>query len=427
MENELAELTRNELAELCKSKKIKGYSNKCKKDLITLLEKTSNETSNEIKECTKKNFGQFYTTNSEYILEGFQKPPSDIKIIIEPFAGNKDISNWIQKEYTESKEHEEYKDISILLYDIDPKFDDIIRQDTLLNPPNYEDNWVITNPPFLARNKSQSKDLYDLYDTNDLYKCFIKSLIDKNCRGGILIIPVGFFLSNRENDFKLRDAFMKKYQITKIKYFEETVFEDTSTSVVAFSFIRFDSTRAEPSSKPLGPNRAEPSGKPLGSGVERKEQIVEWNIQPKNLTFHFKMSSENSWIVGGDIYNLPSSKSIKRYVQGYKLSDGEQQLFITLDALDSGREGGRLCCKYQKDYVYPAKDSSRSYATLILIGKTLSEQEQIELCEKFNTFIEKKREETYSLFLPQFRESKEYSRKRIPFDLAYRIISYLIN
>ena len=60
--------------------------------------------------------------------------------------------------------------------------------------------------------------------------------------------------------------------------------------------------------------------------------------------------------------------------------------------------------------------------TLIL---KLTEDEQINLCLKFNEFIEKKREETWSLFLPQFRESKEYARKRIPFELVYNIILHL--
>jgi len=64
--------------------------------------------------------------------------------------------------------------------------------------------------------------------------------------------------------------------------------------------------------------------------------------------------------------------------------------------------------------VYPAKDCSRSYATLCIQGATLNEMEQQQLCDKFNALIEKKRQETWSLFLPQYRESKEYARKRIP-------------
>jgi hypothetical protein len=61
-----------------------------------------------------------------------------------------------------------------------------------------------------------------------------------------------------------------------------------------------------------------------------------------------------------------------------------------------------------------------------LYGKTLTNEEQKELSRKFNEFINQKRKETWSLFLPQYRESKEYARKRIPFELAYDIVLYLL-
>ena len=50
-------------------------------------------------------------------------------------------------------------------------------------------------------------------NTNDLYKCFITSVVKQNnCKGGIFIIPAGFFFSSRDIDVKCRDAFMKKYK-----------------------------------------------------------------------------------------------------------------------------------------------------------------------------------------------------------------------
>jgi hypothetical protein len=82
--------------------------------------------------------------------------------------------------------------------------------------------------------------------------------------------------------------------------------------------------------------------------------------------------------------------------------------------------------EYKEGYIYPAKDSSRTYATLCIQGRTLSAEEQQTICTQFNALIEKKRTETWSLFLPQFRESKEYARKRIPFELAYTIVLHLI-
>jgi len=83
-------------------------------------------------------------------------------------------------------------------------------------------------------------------------------------------------------------------------------------------------------------------------------------------------------------------------------------------------------CKQR--YVYPAKECSRTYATIRIAGldSELTEEEQKKICLQFNELLEKKREEYWSLFLPQFRESKEYARKRIPFELAYRIIGHVM-
>jgi len=374
--------TLKDLILICKENKIKGYTSKKKEEIIKLLNDN------------KKNKGQYYTTNSNYILDGFNIPFNEINNIIEPFAGQGDLIKWI-KTYN--------NDIPITAYDIEPKCDYIIKQDTLLNPPDYNNSFIITNPPFLARNKSNNKEIYDLYNTNDLYKCFIESVVKQNnCKGGIFIIPAGFFFSNRDIDIKCRDNFMKNYKIIKIKYFEETVFNDTSTTIVAFLF--------EKSNKIL------------------EEQNVLWEKMPTKEEKIFTMSKLNNWIIGGDIYNLQINTkiNIRRHVEGKELKENEQLTNITLNALDSGTQKGRINLSYIKDYVYPAKECSRTYATLCITGKILTELEQIELCLKFNEFIEKKRLETWSLFLPQFRESKEYARKRIPFELVYNIILHLL-
>ena len=226
----------------------------------------------------KKRYGQFYTTNYDYILEGFDKPSCKI---VEPFAGKGDLLEWVGHKNWEA-------------YDIDPKRSDILKRDTLINPPSYKDSFVITNPPYLARNKSSSKIIYDKYGMNDLYKCFIISLVESECLGGILIIPCGFFLSPRDKDVKCRNFFLSKYKICKVKYFEETVFDDTTTTVVAFSFIKSDL--------------------PLDT------QSIIWEKKPTCETKIFELSRVNKWIIAGDIYNIPKNPTIKvsRFVKNKK-------------------------------------------------------------------------------------------------------------
>lgn len=340
--------------------------------------------------ASKQLRGQFYTTNYEYILEGFAKPPACT--VVEPFAGKGDLLKWLDGDY------------QIEAYDIEPKSETVVQRDTLRDPPVYTDKWVLTNPPYLARNKCEEKELFDKYNTNDLYKCFLNSLtFQAPCRGGILIIPAGFFLSPRDVDARCRHEFMKQYRILKVKYFEEQVFDDTTTTVVAFAFER--------------------------ANAELSSQHVEWILKPSGSIKTFEMKSVHNWIIGGDVYALPVSANIKirRHVEGQELKDGEQQTYLTLNALDSGIQTGRISLNYERGEVYPAKESSRTFATLRIQGRLLAEFEQKELSNRFNTFLEQKREETWSLFLPQYRESKEYARKRIPFELAYRIVAHLIS
>ena len=340
----------------------------------------------------KKMKGQFYTVNSDYILSGLPMPPHNARCVIEPFAGKGDLLNWLVKNGNT---------LPIELYDIDPKKAGVIQRDTLMYPPNYKDTWILTNPPYLARNKCDKKEVFDHYGTNDLYKCFITSLTQQECIGGIFIIPAGFFLSPRDLDVRCRNDFLSQYKLLKVKYFEETVFPDTTTTVVAFAFEK--------------------------SPVLLEEQTVEWISLPSGDTRHFKMTKKNDWIIGGEIYKLsvPNGIKIRRHVEGQTLRDGEQITFMTLSALDSGKEK-RICLEYKEGYIYPAKDCSRTYATICIQGKRLTTQEQKNICLEFNNLVEKKRSETWSLYLPQYRESKEYARKRIPFELAYTIILHLI-
>lgn len=346
----------------------------------------------------KQQKGQFYTTRSAYILEDMPLPPSTISRIIEPFAGKGDLIQWIRDNGCL---------IPIEAYDIDPQDTTTIYRDTLMNPPDYTDAWVITNPPYLARNKSEDKRLYDVYHTNDLYKCFLHSICcsnkNKGCLGGIIIIPAGFFFSPRDMDTRCRNEFLSKYRIIHVRYFEETVFYDTTTTIVAIAFER--------------------SYQPL------TEQNIVWELLPSKEKKTFYLSAQHHWIIGGEIYSLPTiaNVSIRRHVEGLPLRENEQQTHILLNALDSGRkDGGRISLTYKPNYVYPAKDCSRTFASLRITGRVLSESEQEELCIRFNAWLEEKRKETWSLFLPQFRESKEYARKRIPFELVYRIVLYLL-
>lgn len=325
--------------------------------------------------------GQFYTDNAEYILNGFTVP----KKIIEPFAGKGDLIRWAKSHGAET----------IQAYDIDPKCADCISQDTLSNPPKYDEEFVLTNPPYLARNKTKNKYLFDKYGYNDLYKIFLATLCQDPPNGGIIIIPAGFFMSARKKDTYLRDKFMETFAIKMVKIFEEATFNDTSTCVACVEFYK-----APP---------------------QNSREIL-WKFMPSGEERLFTHCQNIGWIVGGEIFNQSRGPIVSRHVKG-ALPRGEQQLNILLNSLDSGKKGGEIKLTYEET-IYEGKLSSRTYASIRVAGcREITQDEQKIICEEFNQYLAKKRAEYNSLFLPHFRE---YSRKRMPFELAYSIISRII-
>lgn len=86
----------------------------------------------------KKALEQFYTENYKYIFTGFSVP-LEITHIIEPFVGKGDLLDFIPN------------NTNIECYDIEPKISFAIKRDTILNPPDYKNKFIITNPPYLAR------------------------------------------------------------------------------------------------------------------------------------------------------------------------------------------------------------------------------------------------------------------------------------
>ena len=172
---------------------------------------------------SKHNLGQFYSTNVEHILEGMAIP--DGAAVIEPFAGNMDLVRWSKLENVE-------------MYDIAPLHECTTRRDTLLDPPDYEGKFILTNPPYRSRANNPDKTIYDKYGTVDLFYAFLYSI--EKARGGIVILPLIFFTAQKDMFAKARDYFMSAFRITHVNYFEEPVFDDTTPTIVSFQFVKSD-------------------------------------------------------------------------------------------------------------------------------------------------------------------------------------------
>ena len=338
---------------------------------------------------SKKELGQFFTTNYQYILQNLYIP-DNIRNIIEPFCGQGDLLNFIS-------EKDKY---SIECYDIEPQKEYIIQRNTLLNPPEYKGKFILTNPPYLARNKTEDKESFDRYNTNDLYKCFIKELITNQALGGIVIIPLNFWSSIRRADIELRKDFLNVYNILHLNIFEERVFDDTSYTVCAFQFELKEINLPNP---------------------------IRITIYPSKKVIEVVLNEGNNYMIGGEIYNL---HTIDVY-NITRLTTKNKDLVntnIVAKCIDDN-SSNKICLFYSEksgDYIDKTPNqTARTYATLI-IDPVLTEEKQKQLVDKFNTYLEREREKYHSLFLTNYRESKDIARKRISFDLVYKIIKHIL-
>ena len=342
---------------------------------------------------TKKELGQFYTTNYKYILQNFSIPKEET-IIIEPFAGQGDLLNFVDS----SK-------YSTECYDLDPKMSFINKRDTLDNPPSYKGKFIITNPPYLARNKSKSKDIFDKHDTNDLYKCFMKQIIDDPANGGIVIIPLNFWCSIRKSDIELRRDFLNIYSVNAINIFEERVFDDTSYSTCSFQFTK--------------------------KSNDSNDKKINVYIYPQKDKFIFELNESNNYTFGGEIYNLQQSKNIivERLTKDNINDNKEYITNILVKCIDDSSHSKISLSIVSDDNIYidtTPNLSARSYAGLLIKPK-MSMEQQTKLVDAFNTYINIQREKYNSLFLTNYRESNTIARKRISFSLAFEIANYLIH
>lgn len=338
---------------------------------------------------TKQQLGQFFTTNYNYIFSDIS--PFNVNCdIIEPFCGNGDLLEFIKK----------FNPLNIVCYDIEPKHDYITKQDTLLNPPQYINKFVITNPPYLARNKATDKTIYDKYNSNDLYKCFLYSLIKNTPNGGIIIIPSNFFCSIRKSDIELRKLFLSKFNIIKVNFFEETVFKDTSYSVCSIYFN-------------------------LNTDKQKMDKFT-ITIFPSKKQIDVELNEKNNYIIGGEMYKLP--KSSYKITRATSKNINNVNTNIVAKCMDDNQKSmiKLFYTEKNKEYIDTTPNLTfRSYC-LLIIEPEITKELQKKLIVEFNNFLNDKRNNYNSLFLTNYRESNTIQRKRISFDMIYSICSFLL-
>lgn len=365
----------------------------------------------------KRNLGQFFTTNSGYILQGFGDFVKG-KDVSDPFAGNQNLLNWVKNN----------KCKKFVGFDCDKNYIDgknVFFNDSLNSPKNYK--FVCTNPPYLHKNKA-TKEIKEKFfsgknsNFEDLYQVSICSIL--NCEEGIIIVPLNFLCA--ENSKRIRELFFEKFEIVKLNIFSAQVFDDTTYNVISFYFRKKQKTS--------------------------DKNIIDTTIYPENKKIKLTLEKKSGWQFGGEfIYKIKSAKNdlgVFRLTEDYlksgeyeveialqnikdkkilKISDDIKKLLekniLFLRAIDS-KNGKKIQLEDIRKYKIAGlvgKNTSRNMAHLIF-KKEVSINEQIELMKKFNDEFSVNREKYFSFFLTNFRDN---NRKRISFDLAYKFLNLI--
>ena len=308
---------------------------------------------------------QHYSRLGKYLTQGL---PELVEITnpLEPFVGEGDLLflyNGIWE-----------------MYDIDPKIKGTIPMDTLKYPPDYSDRTVITNPPYLARNKcKESKWLYEFYQEDDLYKIFLKTI--RGAKNGIVIIPMSFFTDDRSAS--IRKDFCKRFKILRVNVFNETVFDTTTYTVCSFAFEK---------------------------GVTGN---VPFYTFPDLVVSSIYLEDKYSYRLGGADLNLPSETVFGRLQNGKANKPFTTDMFLyAIDGKDS-----KIRMVINKDH-FNGKSTDRTFCT-ITSDIPMPDKTQKLMVDEFNDRIDRLRKKYNNLIFTNFRD---FGRKRISFDFAYSLL-----
>ena len=362
---------------------------------------------------SKQQFGQFFTTNNKYILQNFEKYIFN-KDVCDPFAGEGDLLKFAIDCGARSVVGFDY-DMNL----VDNKL--IFFNDSLKNPKKYK--FVLTNPPYLYQNKLEDNSVLKNSKHTDLYQLALENIMDSD--EGVVIVPINFL--SAKNAKYIRKQFLEKFEIIKVNYFTNQVFEDTTYNVMAF-YYRLKK-------KP------------------KEKMVISFDIYPEHKHISLDLYCQYDWQIGGDfIHKISQFKNklkIKRleeedlctgdcciktaynHLDLFKEFKIDKNLFerikkniVLLKAIDTGTDKGKICLedirKYDLDALVSIK-TSRNQIYLIF-PDYVSVDEQKCLIKLFNEELDAQRDKYFSLFMTNYRDK---NRKRISFDFAYNFINYL--
>jgi hypothetical protein len=250
----------------------------------------------------------------------------------------------------------------------------------------------------------------------DKYALALAKIVESNQPEGIIIVPINFIVA--ENSNSIRKLFFEKYQIIKLKYFTTQVFDDTSYNVIAFYFKQSKINNKKITIQVFPENIIRTME--LNDDYNLKNETIEKIKNQKNI-INCRRIIETDLVSGNNIikcaYNDFSTP--KEYRVDNKTKTILEKNILLLNCIDKKEE--KISIEDISNYKVKSligKITSRNMAS---VSVDIDVDTQKKLIPLVNDLLNKLREETFSMFLTNFRDG---NRKRISFDFFYRIICY---
>ena len=309
----------------------------------------------------KQKTGSYYTTKADELLTGLEHIVSNAKVI-EPFAGGGDMTSWCKRNGADS----------VLERDL------IWGQDSIMTPDFGDADTVVTNPPYLSKNKNKDKTPYNKWSQSDLYKCHMASLVSSDIQKGILVLPSNFI---SESNSKIRDLFFSRFKLDRVRYYRYPVFEDATTGICVISFSRWT-----PSNTMVVP--------------------IDTHYTDTVVSDEYELRSEYGWLPGVEFFQhiyadpTPLNVSILREGEGTN---------ILISLLTNGKYP--LGAHYNDGETFYA--SEKTFTTYqVKLDVEISKETQRKVVDEYNETLYRYMDEYESLFLANYMGAEQKIKSR---------------
>lgn len=320
----------------------------------------------------KQHMGEYFSTNVAFLLSGMERHLSRLATV-EPFAGAGHLADWAYKNGASFVDQ----------YDIKPTSKEVIKNDSIKSPPLKHYQGIITNPPYLSRNKNKEKHYYEQWEQNDLYKCHLAAICKSDIKKGIAILPSNFI---SEANGKIRELFFKTFKLTKVKYFLYPVFDDATTGIVVIAFER-DETEKESMNVPF--------------------EIWESKDKHKNVTH--TLWKKYKWLAGKDFFDLIYSAKPRTFKIAREASEINSRIIIGI--LDHGKYN--LAAHYNAGEPFLAKGKSfTTYQVILPDDALITEEQQKKAVDLYNKTLYNNRAKYDGLFLSNYMGANQKIKSR---------------